>query len=73
MNLVTLVMLLKSDLDVQQTGLRGVFVEHQRQTQVSQQNVTKITTITFVVLFPLHCSTQVQLRCSTNQPQRWVC
>ncbi len=53
-------MLLKYDLDVQQTVLRGGFVEHQRQTEVSQQNVTKIITITFVVLFPLYCSTQVQ-------------
>ncbi len=43
-------MLLKYDLDVQQTQLRGGFIEHLSRTLVAQQSVTKITSLVVVNL-----------------------
>ncbi len=43
-------MLLKSDLDDQQTGLRGGIVLHLSRTQEGQQSVTKVISVAFVKL-----------------------
>jgi len=55
------VVLLKSDLDVQQTNLWGGFVEHLSLTKVAQQSVTKIITLILIHLVALKAQAKHEL------------
>jgi hypothetical protein len=50
MNWSHFIVLLKSDLVVQQISFRGWFVEHLSATQVAQQSVTKTISVTIMNL-----------------------
>ncbi len=65
-------MLLKSDLDVQQTHLSLL---NKSSCLAPALSVTKLTNVRDMILVTLCCPTQVQLRCSTNPPQNltWFC
>jgi hypothetical protein len=64
------VVILKSDLGVQQTHLW--FVEHLSQTKVAQQSVTKIISLIFINLVTPKVGAKHELF-STNRPLRPVC
>ncbi len=55
---------------VHQTDFRHGFVEHLGRTQVAQQNVTKMTSIIVLILFP-RCSAN-GTACSKNCKQLFV-
>ncbi len=66
---MSMVVLLKSDLDVQQTGLYGQFVLNQSSRLAAAQGVAFID----MNLFTICHAAEAGLNCSTHQPLRTVC